>query len=63
MPLEKYELTQKQKDDRLKFWKEYIDHDYSQTVFINEYLFRFGKATQKNRENTEKNGISKNKHE
>ena len=45
MPLEKYELTQKQKDDRLRFKKEYIDHDYSQTVFIDKYLFRVGKAT------------------
>ena len=29
MPLEKHELTQKQKEDRLMFWKEYIDHDFS----------------------------------
>ena len=34
MPLEKHELTQKQKDDRLKFWKEYIDHDFSQIVLL-----------------------------
>ena len=34
MPLEKHELTQKQKEDRLKFWKEYIDHEFSQTVFF-----------------------------
>ena len=47
MPLEKHELTQKQKDDRLKFWKEYIDHDFSQTVFIDKTLFRVGKAKQR----------------
>ena len=29
MLLEKHEITQKQKDDRLKFWKKYIDHDFS----------------------------------
>ena len=44
MQLEKHELTQKHKDDRLKFWKEYIDHDFSKTVFINETLFRVGKT-------------------
>ena len=44
MPLEKYELTQKQKIDTLKFWKEYIDQDFIQTVFIDETLFRVGKA-------------------
>ena len=45
--VEKHELTQKQKEDRLKFWKEYIDHDFSQTVFIDETLFRVGKAKQR----------------
>ena len=44
MSLDKHELIQKQKDYRLKFWKEYIDHDFSKTVFIDEILFRFGKA-------------------
>ena len=35
MPFEKHELTQKQqKKDWLKCWKEYIVHDFSQTVFI-----------------------------
>ena len=63
MPLEKHELTQKQKEDRLKFWKEYIDHDFSQTVFIDETLFRVGKAKQiKWRKIGEKHGISNNKH-
>ena len=47
MQLEKHELTQKQKEDRLKFWKEYIGHDLSQTVFIYETLFRVGKAKQR----------------
>ena len=63
MPLEKHELTQKQKEDRLKFWKEYIDHDFSQTVFIDETLFRVGKAKQRKwRKIGEKHGISYNKH-
>ena len=44
MLLEKHEFTQKQKYDSLKFWKEYIDIDFSQTVFIDETLFRVGKA-------------------
>ena len=62
-PLEKNELTQKQKEDRLKFWKEYIDHDFSQTVFIDETLFRVGKAKQRNwRKIGEKHRISYNKH-
>ena len=47
MPLEKHELTQKQKNNRLKFWKKYIDHDFSQTVFIDETLFRVGQTKQK----------------
>ena len=47
MPLEKHEQTQKQKDDRLKFWKEYIDHDFSQTVFIDGTLFRVEKSKQR----------------
>ena len=46
MQLEKHELTQKQKDNRLRFCKEYIDHDFCQTVFINETLFWVGKANQ-----------------
>ena len=63
MPLEKHELTQKQKEDRLKFWNEYIDHDFSQTVFIDETLFRVGKAKQRKwRKIGEKHGISYNKH-
>ena len=63
MPLEKHELTQKQKEDRLKFWKEYIDHDFSQTVFIDETLFRVGKANQRKwRKIGEKHGISYDKH-
>ena len=44
MPLGKHELTQKQKDCRFKFWKEYIDHDFSQTLFIYETLIRVGKT-------------------
>ena len=47
MQLEKHELTQKQKKDRLKFWKEYINHDFSLTVFIDENLFRVRKAKQR----------------
>ena len=47
MWLEKHELTQKNRDYRLKFWKEYINHDFSQTVFIDETLFRVGKAKQR----------------
>ena len=48
MPLEKHEHTQKQKqkDNRLKFWKKYIYHDFNQTVFIDETLFRVGKTKQ-----------------
>ena len=45
----------KQKDKRLKFWKEYIDHDFGQTVFIDEALNKVGKAKQiKCRKNSEK---------
>ena len=62
MPLQKHELTQKQKKDWLKFWKEYIDHEFSQTVFIDETLFRVGKAKQKMENIGEKYGISFNKH-
>ena len=59
MPLEKHELTQKQKDDRLKFWKEYIDHDFSQAVFIDKTLFRVGKVKQiKWRKIEKKHGFS-----
>ena len=47
MPLEKRELAQKQKDEKLKFWKEYIDHDFSQKVSIDETLLRVGKAKQR----------------
>ena len=39
--------TIKQKDCKLKFWKEYIDHDFNQTVFIYKILFRVGKAKQR----------------
>ena len=31
-----------QKEDRLKFCKEYIDHDYTNIVFIDETLFKVG---------------------
>ena len=63
MSLEKHELTQKQKDDRLKFWNEYIYHDFSQTVFIDETLFRVGKAKQiKLRKIGKKLGILYNKY-
>ena len=60
MPLEKHELTQKQKEDRLKFWKKYIDHDFNKTVFIDETLFRVGKARQRKwrKKIGEKHGIS-----
>ena len=58
MLLEKYEITQKQKKRLLKYWKEYIDHDFSQTVFIDETLFRVGKAKQIKWKNKEKHGIS-----
>ena len=51
MPLVKHELTQKQKKGRLKFWKEYIDHNFSQNVFIDETLFRVGKSKQKMEKN------------
>ena len=44
MPIERHELTQKQKEDRLKFCKEYIDHDFTSPVFIDETLFRAGSA-------------------
>ena len=47
MPLEKHELAQKQKVGRLKFWKEYIHNHFSQIVFIDETLFRVGKAKQR----------------
>ena len=47
MPLEKYEHTQKQKDDRLKFLKGYFDNDFCQTVFIDETLFWVRKANQR----------------
>ena len=63
MPLEKHELTQMQKMTDLKFLKEYIDNDFSQTVFIDETLFRVGKARQRKwRKIWEKHGISYNKH-
>ena len=39
-------IYSKAKDDRLKFWKKYIDYYLSQTVFIDETLFRIGKAKQ-----------------
>ena len=51
--LEKHELTQKQRNNRLKFWKEYIDHDFSQTIFIDETLFWVGKLSKENREKHE----------
>ena len=47
MLLEKHEFNRKQKDDRLELWKEYLDHDFSQTVFIDETLFRVVKAKQR----------------
>ena len=50
MLLEKHELTQKQKDDRLKFWKEYIDHDFSQTVFIMKLYLELKKLSKENGE-------------
>ena len=63
IPLEKHELAQKIKDDRLKLWKEYIDHDFSQIVFIDETLIRVRKAKQRKwRKIGEKHGISYNKH-
>ena len=46
----------------MKFWKEYIDHNFSQTVIIDETLFRVEKAKQKYWKNREKHGISYNKH-
>ena len=45
MPLDKHELNQKQKNDWLKCWKEYIDHYFNQTVFIDEILFMVGKLS------------------
>ena len=40
--VEKHYLTQKQREDRLKFCKEYADHDSTNTVLIDETLFRIG---------------------
>ena len=63
MPLEKMNLL-KSKKNRLKLLKEYIDYDFSQTVFIDATLFRVGKAKQRKwRKIGEKHGISYNKHE
>ena len=47
MPIERHELTQKQKEDRLKFYKQYIHHDFTSSVFIDETLFRAGSAKQR----------------
>ena len=41
----------KAKKDRLKFWKEYINYDFNQTVFIDETLFRVEKESKENGEN------------
>ena len=63
MPIERHELTQKQKEDRLKFCKEYIDHDFTSTVFIDETLFRAGSAKQRKwRKKGEKHGVSYHKY-
>ena len=50
MPLDKHKLNQKQKNDWLKCWKEYIDHYFNQTVFIDEILFMVGKLSKENGE-------------
>ena len=50
MPLDKHELNQKQKNDWLKCWKEYIDHYFNQTVFIDEILFMVGNLSKENGE-------------
>ena len=50
-----------QKDGRLKFWKEYTYHNFSQIVFIDET--RIGKAKQRKlKKKKEKHEISYNKH-
>ena len=52
-------LLLKKKDGRLKFWREYIDCDFNQTVFNDEALFRVGKTKQRKwRKIGEKHGIS-----
>ena len=56
-------MTQKQKEDRLKFCKEYIVHDFTSTVFIDETLFRAGSAKQRKwRKKGEKHGVSYHKY-
>ena len=63
MPLEKHELIQKQKEDRLKFWKEYIDHDFSQTVLLMKLCLELEKLYKENGKKIgKKHGISYNKH-
>ena len=62
MPFEKHELNQKQKNDWLKCWKEYIDHYFNQTVFIDETLFRVEQTSKEMEQYRGKHGISYNKH-
>ena len=54
MLLEKHEFIQKQINDRLKFWKEYIDHDFSQTVFFMKLYLELEKLREENGENRKK---------
>ena len=48
MPLKKHELTQKQKDGRLKFWKENIDHDLNKQFLLMKLYLELKKISKEN---------------